>query len=182
MQPHAGANANLAADNALLKPGETVLAMQLDHGGHLTHGSPASITSKIWRFVSYGVSPAGDDDDKPGEVIDFDRVAEVAKAERPRMIVAGFDAYARTIDPLPFRKIADSVGALFDLEGRAGRSAMRSRTTKPTRPQWRPTTPTSGRWWVGRWPQVRPISASASAGPATGSPWRRTRSPGYGRP
>jgi glycine hydroxymethyltransferase len=113
VQPHAGANANLAAYQALLKPGDTVLAMQLDHGGHLTHGSPASITSKIWRFVSYGVSPAGDDDDKPGEVIDFDRVAEVAKAERPRLIVAGSTAYARTIDPLPFREIADSVGALF---------------------------------------------------------------------
>jgi glycine hydroxymethyltransferase len=113
VQPHAGANANLAAYQALLQPGDTVLAMQLDHGGHLTHGSPASITSKIWRFVSYGVSPASDDDDKPGEMIDFDRVADVAKAERPRLIVAGSTAYARTIDPLPFREIADSVGALF---------------------------------------------------------------------
>jgi glycine hydroxymethyltransferase len=113
VQPHAGANANLAAYQALLQPGDTVLAMRLDHGGHLTHGSPASITSKIWRFVSYGVSPASDDDDKPGEVIDFDRVAETAKAERPKLIVAGSTAYARTIDPLPFREIADSVGALF---------------------------------------------------------------------
>jgi len=113
VQPHAGANANLAAYQALLKPGDTVLAMRLDHGGHLTHGSPASITSKIWRFVSYGVSPASDDDDKPGEVIDFDRLADQAKAERPRLIVAGSTAYARVIDPLPFREIADSVGALF---------------------------------------------------------------------
>jgi glycine hydroxymethyltransferase len=113
VQPHAGANANLAVYQALLQPGDTVLAMRLDHGGHLTHGSPASITSKVWRFVSYGVSPASDDPDKPGEIIDFDQVADVARRERPRLIVAGSTAYARIIDPLPFREIADSVGALF---------------------------------------------------------------------
>ncbi len=113
VQPHAGANANLAVYQALLQPGDTILAMRLDHGGHLTHGSPASITSKIWRFVSYGVSSASDDPDKPGEIIDFDQVAEVARRERPRLIVAGSTAYARIIDPLPFRQIADSVGALF---------------------------------------------------------------------
>ena len=113
VQPHAGANANLAVYQALLDPGDTILAMRLDHGGHLTHGSPASITSKIWRFVSYGVSPASDDADKPGEIIDFDQVADVARRERPRLIVAGSTAYSRIIDPLPFREIADSVGALF---------------------------------------------------------------------
>ncbi|HEY5096705.1 MAG TPA: serine hydroxymethyltransferase [Acidimicrobiales bacterium] len=113
VQPHAGANANLAVYQALLQPGDTVLAMRLDHGGHLTHGSPASITSKIWRFVSYGVSPATDDPDKPGEIIDFDQVADAARRERPALIVAGSTAYARIIDPLPFREIADSVGALF---------------------------------------------------------------------
>jgi glycine hydroxymethyltransferase len=113
VQPHAGANANLAVYQALLEPGDTILAMRLDHGGHLTHGSPASITSKVWRFVSYGVSPASDDPDKPGETIDFDQVAEVARRERPRLIVAGSTAYARIIDPLPFREIADSVGARF---------------------------------------------------------------------
>jgi glycine hydroxymethyltransferase len=113
VQPHAGANANLAAYQALLEPGDTILAMRLDHGGHLTHGSPASITSKVWNFVSYGVSPASDDPDKPGEIIDFDQVAEVARRERPQLIVAGSTAYARIIDPLPFREIADSVGALF---------------------------------------------------------------------
>jgi glycine hydroxymethyltransferase len=96
-----------------LEPGDTILAMRLDHGGHLTHGSPASITSKVWRFVSYGVSPASDDPDKPGEIIDFDQVADVAKRERPKLIVAGSTAYSRIIDPLPFRQIADSVGALF---------------------------------------------------------------------
>jgi glycine hydroxymethyltransferase len=113
VQPHAGANANLAVYQALLDPGDTILAMRLDHGGHLTHGSPASITSKVWRFVSYGVSPASDDADKPGEIIDFDQVADVARRERPKLIVAGSTAYSRIIDPLPFREIADSVGALF---------------------------------------------------------------------
>jgi glycine hydroxymethyltransferase len=113
VQPHAGATANLAVYQALLEPGDTILAMRLDHGGHLTHGSPASITSKIWRFVSYGVSPASGDPDKPGEIIDFDQVADLARRERPALIVAGSTAYARIIDPLPFREIADSVGARF---------------------------------------------------------------------
>ena len=113
VQPHAGASANLAAYQALLQPGATVLAMRLDHGGHLTHGSPASIVSKFWRFISYGVTPATHDEDDPGEVIDFDQVAHLAKAEKPDLIVAGSTAYARVIDPRPFREIADSVGALF---------------------------------------------------------------------
>ncbi|MGO8871379.1 MAG: serine hydroxymethyltransferase [Acidimicrobiales bacterium] len=122
VQPHAGANANLAAYQALLDPGDTILAMRLDHGGHLTHGSPASITSKIWRFVSYGVSAATDDPDKPGEIIDFDQVADIARSERPKLVVAGSTAYARIIDPLPFREIADSIGArfLFDAAHPAG--------------------------------------------------------------
>ena len=113
VQPHAGATANLAVYQALLEPGDTILAMRLDHGGHLTHGSPASITSKVWRFVSYGVSSATGDPDKPGEVIDFDQVADVARREQPKLIVAGSTAYARIIDPGPFREIADSVGARF---------------------------------------------------------------------
>jgi len=122
VQAHAGSNANLAAYQALIKPGDTVLAMRLDHGGHLTHGSPASITSKIWNFVSYGVSPATDDPDKPGEIIDFDQVADLARTHRPQLIVAGSTAYARIIDPMPFREIADSVGArfLFDAAHPAG--------------------------------------------------------------
>ena len=113
VQPHAGANANLAAYQALLEPGATVLAMRLDHGGHLTHGSPASIVSKFWRFVSYGVTPQSHDEADPGEVIDFDQVAHLAKTEKPALIVAGSTAYARVIDPQPFREIADSVGARF---------------------------------------------------------------------
>jgi glycine hydroxymethyltransferase len=113
VQPHAGANANLAVYQALLEPGATVLAMRLDHGGHLTHGSPASIVSKFWRFVSYGVTPQSADGSDPGEVIDFDQVAHLAKTEKPALIVAGSTAYARVIDPMPFREIADSVGARF---------------------------------------------------------------------
>jgi glycine hydroxymethyltransferase len=113
VQPHAGANANLAVYQALIEHGATILAMKLDHGGHLTHGSPASITSKIWRFVSYGVTPQSDDEENPGEVIDFDELAHLAKTEQPALIVAGSTAYSRVIDPQPFREIADSVGALF---------------------------------------------------------------------
>jgi glycine hydroxymethyltransferase len=122
VQPHAGANANLAVYQALLEPGDTILAMRLDQGGHLTHGSPASITSKIWRFVAYGVTPASDDPSRPGEVIDFDEVADVAKRERPKLIVAGATAYPRLIEPEPFREIADAVGArlMFDIAHPAG--------------------------------------------------------------
>jgi glycine hydroxymethyltransferase len=122
VQPHAGASANLAAYQALLEQGDTVLAMRLDHGGHLTHGSPASIVSKFWRFVFYGVTPQSNDPSEPGEVIDFDQVAHLAKTEKPALIVAGSTAYSRVIDPVPFREIADSVGArfLFDAAHPAG--------------------------------------------------------------
>jgi glycine hydroxymethyltransferase len=122
VQPHAGAIANLAVYQALLEPGDTVLAMSLDHGGHLTHGSPASITSKIWHFVAYGVTPASGDPEAPGETIDFDEVADVAKRERPKLIVAGATAYPRLIDAQPFREIADAVGAqlMFDIAHPAG--------------------------------------------------------------
>jgi glycine hydroxymethyltransferase len=122
VQPHAGANANLAVYHALLQPGDTILAMRLDHGGHLTHGSPASITSRFWRFVSYGVTPASADADAPGEVIDFDQVRDLAKSEQPKLIVAGSTAYARTIEAEPFRQIADEVGAvvMFDAAHPAG--------------------------------------------------------------
>jgi glycine hydroxymethyltransferase len=122
VQPHAGAAANLAVYQALLEPGDTVLAMRLDHGGHLTHGSPASITSKIWRFVAYGVSPRDADGPGTGERIDFDQVRDRAKSERPRLIVAGATAYPRVLEAEAFREIADEVGALlmFDMAHVAG--------------------------------------------------------------
>lgn len=111
VQPHAGASANLAAYMAVLEPGDTVLAMRLDQGGHLTHGSPVSITGKTYRFVAYGVTPASPDG--TGERIDMDQVADLARTERPKLIVAGTTAYSRIIDPLPFRQIADEVGSMF---------------------------------------------------------------------
>jgi glycine hydroxymethyltransferase len=98
---------------ALLEAGDTILAMRLDQGGHLTHGSPASMTSRFWNFVSYGVTPRSDDPESPGELIDFDNVRELALKHRPKLIVAGATAYARRIDPVPFREIADEVGALL---------------------------------------------------------------------
>ena len=113
VQPHSGANANVAVYQALLEAGDTILAMRLDQGGHLTHGSPASMTSKAWHFVSYGVTPRSDDPEAPGEIIDFDNVRDLALAHRPKLIVAGATAYARRIDPVPFREIADEVGALL---------------------------------------------------------------------
>ncbi|MHB1988600.1 MAG: serine hydroxymethyltransferase [Acidimicrobiales bacterium] len=111
VQPHAGASANLAAYLALVEPGDTILAMRLDQGGHLTHGSPVSITGKTYRFVSYGVTPARPDGS--GERIDLDLVRDLARREHPRLIVAGTTAYSRTIDPAPYREIADEVGAKF---------------------------------------------------------------------
>jgi glycine hydroxymethyltransferase len=120
VQPHAGASANLAAYMALVEPGDTILAMRLDQGGHLTHGSPVSITGKLYHFVSYGVTPAAPDGS--GERIDLDMVRDLAIREHPKLIVAGTTAYSRSIDPLPFREIADEVGAkfMFDLAHPAG--------------------------------------------------------------
>jgi glycine hydroxymethyltransferase len=106
VQPHAGAQANMAVYLGLLQPGDTVLGLRLDQGGHLTHGSPVNASGILYRFVSYGVTASD-------ERIDFDQVRDLARAERPKMIVAGATAYPRIIDPAPFREIADEVGALF---------------------------------------------------------------------
>ncbi len=111
VQPHAGAIANMAAYMAMLELGDTVLAMRLDQGGHLTHGSPVNASSKLYRFVAYGLTPATSDG--AGERIDMDQVADIARRERPKLIVAGATAYSRIIDPAPFREIADAVGARF---------------------------------------------------------------------
>lgn len=106
VQPHSGSQANMAVYFALLQPGDTVLGMNLNHGGHLTHGSPVNISGKYFRFVSYGVSPQT-------ERIDYDEVLRIAKEAQPKMIVAGASAYAREIDFKRFREIADEVGALL---------------------------------------------------------------------
>jgi glycine hydroxymethyltransferase len=106
VQPHAGANANMATYLALLEPGDTVLGLRLDQGGHLTHGSPVNASGRLYRFVSYGVTPSD-------ERIDLDQVRDLALEHRPKLIVTGATAYPRIIDPEPFRAIADEVGALF---------------------------------------------------------------------
>ena len=106
VQPHAGANANMAVYQALLQPGDTVLGLRLDQGGHLTHGSPVNASGILYRFISYGVTPSD-------ERIDFDQVRDLALEHRPKLIVAGATAYPRIIESEPFRQIADEVGALF---------------------------------------------------------------------
>jgi glycine hydroxymethyltransferase len=106
VQPHSGANANLGVYLALLQPGDTVMGMSLDHGGHLTHGSPVNASGKLYNFVSYKLSPSD-------ERIDMDAVRDAALEHRPRMIVAGATAYSRRIDPEPFRAICDEIGAYF---------------------------------------------------------------------
>jgi glycine hydroxymethyltransferase len=106
VQPHAGANANMAVYFALLEPGDTVLGLRLDQGGHLTHGSPVNASGRLYHFVSYGVTPSD-------ERIDLDQVRDLALEHRPKLIVTGATAYPRIIDPAPFRAIADEVGALF---------------------------------------------------------------------
>ncbi|KMZ55395.1 serine hydroxymethyltransferase [Dorea sp. D27] len=103
VQPHSGAQANLAAYFAMVDPGDKVLGMNLDHGGHLTHGSPVNFSGKYFDIVSYGVNDEG--------VIDYDNVREIALGERPKLIIAGASAYARTIDFKRFREIADETGA-----------------------------------------------------------------------
>ncbi|EMG28287.1 serine hydroxymethyltransferase [Listeria fleischmannii 1991] len=104
VQPHSGAQANMAVYQAVLKPGDTVLGMNLAHGGHLTHGSPVNFSGLLYNFVEYGVS-------KETKQIDYDIVRETALAHKPKLIVAGASAYPRAIDFAKFREIADEVGA-----------------------------------------------------------------------
>ena len=115
VQPHSGSQANAAVFLALLSPGDTILGMSLAHGGHLTHGSPVSASGKIYQSVSYGIDP------ETGE-IDYDEVAALAQAHRPKLVIAGFSAYSRIIDWQRFRDIADAVGAylLVDMAHIAG--------------------------------------------------------------
>ena len=115
VQPHSGASANMAVYLGLLNPGDTVLGLSLDHGGHLTHGSPVNASGILYNFKSYGVK-------KGDERIDFDEMRELALAHRPKMIVAGTTSYPRRLDPEPFKAIADEVGALlmFDIAHLAG--------------------------------------------------------------
>ena len=106
VQPHSGAQANMAAYFALLEPGDRVMGMQLDHGGHLTHGASVNFSGKLYDFLPYGV-------DRETEQIDYDEVERLAKQHQPKLIVAGCSAYPRTLDFPRFRAIADQVGALL---------------------------------------------------------------------
>jgi len=106
VQPHAGAQANMAVFMAVLAPGETVLGMSLAHGGHLTHGTKISFSGKLYNAVAYGVS-------RDTELIDFDQVAELAREHKPKLIVAGASAYPRRMDYAPFVEIAREVGAVL---------------------------------------------------------------------
>lgn len=105
VQPHSGAQANLAVQFAICQPGDTIMGMNLDHGGHLTHGSPANISGSYFNIVPYGVNDEG--------FIDYDKLREIALECKPKMIIAGASAYARTIDFKKFREIADEVGAVL---------------------------------------------------------------------
>ena len=104
VQPHSGASANFAVYFALLSPGDTILGMNLSHGGHLTHGSPVNVSGKYFNVAAYGV-------DSASGRIDYDEVQRIAEESRPKIIVAGASAYPRVIDFARFREIADSVGA-----------------------------------------------------------------------
>jgi len=106
VQPHSGSQANMAVYFTVLEPGDTVLGMDLSHGGHLTHGSPVNFSGKLFNFVSYGV-------DKETEMIDYENVRKIAKEAKPKLIVAGASAYGRIIDFAKFKEIADEVGALL---------------------------------------------------------------------
>ncbi len=119
VQPHSGSQANMAAYFALAKPGDTILALDLAQGGHLTHGSPVNFSGKLFKVVSYGVR-------KDTETVDYDQVASLAKEHRPKVIVAGFSAYPRTLDFGAFRAAADSVGAalMVDIAHIAGLVAV----------------------------------------------------------
>ena len=105
VQPHSGAQANMAVQFAILNPGDTIMGMNLDHGGHLTHGSPVNMSGKYFNVVPYGVNDDG--------FIDYDRLRELALECKPKMIIAGASAYARTIDFKKFREVCDEVGAVL---------------------------------------------------------------------
>ncbi len=105
VQPHSGAQANMAVQFSVLNPGDTIMGMNLDHGGHLTHGSPVNMSGKYFNVVPYGVNDDG--------FIDYDKLREIALECKPKMIIAGASAYARTIDFKKFREVADEVGAVL---------------------------------------------------------------------
>src|ERR1700727_1712916 len=119
VQPHSGAQANMAVFMSVLQPGDTVLGMSLAHGGHLTHGTKVSFSGKLYNAVAYGVR-------RDTELIDYDEMRKLAREHKPKMIIAGASAYPRTMDYEPFREIADEIGAvlLVDMAHIAGLVAV----------------------------------------------------------
>ena len=111
VQPHSGAQANMAVQFAVLNPGDTIMGMNLDHGGHLTHGSPVNLSGKYFRVVPYGVNDEGSYGVNDEGFLDYDQMRRLALECRPKMIIAGASAYARIIDWKKFREVADEVGA-----------------------------------------------------------------------
>ena len=129
VQPHSGSQANQAAFASVLNPGDTILGMRLDHGGHLTHGHPLNFSGKLYHVAGYGV-------EKESERIDYDELARAAEEHKPKLIIAGGSAYSRIIDFARFREIADAVGAVFLVDmahfSDWWRGIMRTRATMPT--------------------------------------------------
>jgi len=125
VQPHSGSQANMAVYFSQLEPGDTILAMDLTHGGHLTHGSPVNFSGKFFKVVPYGVR-------REDERLDIDAMRALARQHRPKMIVVGYSAYPRAIDFQPFRDAADEVGAMImvDIAHFAGLSSSRRRRTR----------------------------------------------------
>src|SRR4051794_8513713 len=160
VQPHSGASANMAVYLGLLDKGDTIMGLSLDHGGHLTHGSPVNASGIFYNFVSYKVDPSD-------ERIDYDKMRDLALEHKPKMIVAGTTSYPRRLDPDIFRKVADEVGALlmFDMAHLAGLvagGAIRTPSSCPMSLRSRRT-----RRCVGR--------AAAASCPSPSTPPRSTR-------
>jgi glycine hydroxymethyltransferase len=160
VQPHSGAQANAAVMAALLTPGDTILGLDLAHGGHLTHGMRLNFSGKLYEVAAYGVRP---EDSR----VDMDQVRSLALERRPKMIIAGWSAYPRQLDFAAFRAIADEVGAylMVDMAHFAGLVAAGCTPTRCRTPTWSPRRPT--RRWAGR------AAASSSAS----TTWRRRSRP-----
>jgi glycine hydroxymethyltransferase len=138
VQPHSGAQANFAVFLALLKPGDTIMGMDLSHGGHLTHGSPVNVSGKWFNVVQYGVDP------KTTQQLNFEAIRKLAIEHKPKLIVCGYSAYPRTIDFQAFRSIADEVGAflLADMAHIAGLVAAGVHPNPCPSAMWSPPPPT----------------------------------------
>ena len=167
VQPHSGAQANMAVQFALLQPGDTVMGMNLDHGGHLTHGSPVNFSGLYFNIVPYGVDDNG--------VIDYEEVERIALEAKPKLIIAGASAYAREIDFKRFREIADKVGAylMVDMAHIAGLVAAGLHQSPI--PYADVVTTTTHKTLRGRSGGLILANKEADDGYFSGNPWRSVR-------